>query len=113
MYSTLPSAPAQAERSEGLRNKGRNSEGRARRPWIQIPAQTGAVCLQASHNQGQFPYVHMRLITATWGRGPVHVKVPSTRPSTPQVTEGIGFGASNRTGPFKALVIYSSSHGQM
>ena len=48
MYSTLPSAPAQAKRSEGLRNKGRSSEGRARCPWIQILAQRGAVCLQAS-----------------------------------------------------------------
>ena len=112
MYSTRPSAPAQTKHSEGLRNKGRNSEGRARCPWVQIPAQRGAVCLEASHNQGQFPYVHMRLITVTWWSGPVHVKLPSTGPSTPQATERTGFAASNRTGPFKALVIYSSSHVQ-
>lgn len=44
--------------------------GTAKHSWIQIPAQWGAVCLQACHNQGQFPYVYVRLIVVTmvkWG----------------------------------------------
>ena len=53
-----------------VRTKCRRSGGRAKHSWIQTPAQWGAVCLQACHNQGQFPYVYVRLIIVTmvkWG----------------------------------------------